>query len=224
MNKKHNATGRSSGEQRHVRLYHWLLQSAAWQGLGPVDRALYIELSSRFFGSNNGQIILSVRQASDALHVSKATAARAFEALQRHGFVAVQHHGGFNLKNRKGQATEWRLTEHPHGTAAVGTKEFMRWTTGNDFPVSRIIMPARKTKASKGGAERPSPLVNYMRPSGETVNGEKTGSRSHQRDPNVTFLPPRSHQRDRTVSPEGHPVSPEGPCSELPSEKVGGAA
>src|SRR5690242_15781736 len=106
-------------ESRHVRLYHWILRSGAWTSLNPVERALYVELSSRYAGPDsdtNGRIVFSVRQAADALHVSKATAARAFDGLQRRGFISVQKLGGFNLKDRKGQATEWRLTEFHCGS------------------------------------------------------------------------------------------------------------
>jgi hypothetical protein len=105
----------SSNAPRHVRLYHWMLRAEAWQSLGAMARALYVELSSRYNGTNNGQIIFSVRQAAKALHASKDTAARAFDELQARGFIAVRRKGGFNLKEQKGQATEWRLTEFVHG-------------------------------------------------------------------------------------------------------------
>jgi DNA-binding transcriptional MocR family regulator len=90
---------------RHVRLHHWMMEQSAWKSLSAVARALYVELASRYIGSNNGQIVYSVRQAAAALKVSKDTASRAFEELQKRGFIAVQHKGGFNLKEQKGQAT-----------------------------------------------------------------------------------------------------------------------
>ncbi len=64
-------------EARHVRLYHWILASPAWKSLNAVERSLYVEIASRYAGpGTNGKIVLSVRQAADALHVSKATASR----------------------------------------------------------------------------------------------------------------------------------------------------
>lgn len=63
MARRHNKTGRSNGEARHVRLYHWLMQSEAWRTLSPVAKALYLELAYRYNGANNGRIGLSVRDA-----------------------------------------------------------------------------------------------------------------------------------------------------------------
>ncbi len=75
-------------EARHVRLYHWILASPAWKSLNAVERSLYVEIASRYAGpGTNGKIVLSVRQAADALHVSKATASRAFDGLQRRGLL-----------------------------------------------------------------------------------------------------------------------------------------
>ena len=134
---------------RHVRLYHWMLNTSAWQTLGVVARSLYIELASRYHGSNNGQIIFSVRQAAKALKTSKDTAARAFEELQRFGFIVVQKKGGFNLKELKGQATEWRLTEFGCGSNPIATKDFAKWSEGNDFPVNKGSKPSNKRRSAR---------------------------------------------------------------------------
>ncbi|HZH09298.1 MAG TPA: hypothetical protein VEZ24_02895 [Microvirga sp.] len=124
--RRQNATGRSKGAARHVRLYHWLLDSPAWKSLTAVERALYIELSQRFYGSNNGRIGLSVRDAGDALHISKNTAARAFMTLQKRGFIAMVRRGHFDRKLR--HASEWRLTEYSCDvTGELATKAFLRW-------------------------------------------------------------------------------------------------
>lgn len=138
MSKRHNKTGRSKGEPRHVRLYHWLMQSDAWRTLAPAAKALYLELGFRYNGSNNGRIGLSVRDAGDALQVSKATAARAFAELEQRGFVETVRKGHFDRKKR--HATEWRLTEHRCDVSDTpATKAFMRWGREN------IAGPSRET-------------------------------------------------------------------------------
>ena len=41
---RHNKTGRSKGEPRHVRIYHWMMDTAAWQSLNATQRAIYLEM------------------------------------------------------------------------------------------------------------------------------------------------------------------------------------
>jgi hypothetical protein len=194
------------------------LRPSAWQSLGVVSRALYVELASRYHGANNGEIIFSVRQAAHALHVSKDTAARGFEDLQARGFIAVRRKGGFNLKEQKGQATEWRLTEFGYGSDALGTKEFARWSEGGDYPVIRGPRPLTKGGGQSGRGRanlNPTPLVNYKRPATGTVKQKKEAFESHQKDQNVAFPPHESHQKDRSVPVVRLAVSPEGPCSKF---------
>lgn len=121
--------GRSTQAQRHVRLYHWVMDTAAWRDLGPVDRSLYIEIARRYAGpnSNNGRIPYAVRDGAKALGISAATASRGLKVLQEHGFIVSMKLGGFNVKQR--HATEWRLTEFPCDvTNAIASKEFARWS------------------------------------------------------------------------------------------------
>jgi hypothetical protein len=103
-------------------------RSEAWQDLNTVARCAYVELSRRYRGpgSNNGRIGYSVRELTTALRVSKATASRALNSLQTHGFIVAMKKGAFNWKVR--HSTEWRLTEFPCDvTGALPTKEFARW-------------------------------------------------------------------------------------------------
>lgn len=219
----------SSKAPRHVRLYHWMLKTDAWRSLSVVARALYVELSSLYYGNNNGEIILSVRQGAKALHVSKDTAARAFEELQARGFLAVRRKGGFNLKERKGQATEWRLTEFAYGTDPYGTKEFASWSKGNDLPVERGPKPNNKRKPARAehrADKRPIPLANYKRPARGTVEQKIAPLESHRKDQNVASAQHQSRHKDRLVPVIGLEVSLEGPCSksEVTTQALDGAA
>ncbi len=128
MARRQNNTGRSKGEGRYVALSHWMMRTAAWLDLSPNARCTYLELSRRYAGpgSNNGRIPCSVREVSEALHVSKMTAQRAFKELQDHGFIILVKRGAFSLKCR--HATEWRLTEFADDvTRELATKDFARW-------------------------------------------------------------------------------------------------
>jgi hypothetical protein len=125
------------GSPRHVRLYHYMLNTAAWRDLNAVARAIYIEIAKRYagVGSNNGRIPYSVREAGSELKIGTATASRALAALVDHGFIVPVTKGAFSRKAR--HATEWRLTEFPCDVTntPIATKDFMRWqppADGND--------------------------------------------------------------------------------------------
>lgn len=121
---------------RHVRLYHYFMQTEAWHSLKALERSIYIEIAARYAGdgSNNGSIGYSIREAAFTFKVGKSSAARALEALQDRGFIVARKKGAFSLKSR--HSTEWRLTEFGCDlTGALPTKEFMRWSTKNQNPV-----------------------------------------------------------------------------------------
>jgi hypothetical protein len=64
---------------RHVRLYRWELESAAYRSLSVRARCLLIELKALYNGANNGELFLSVRDAAARLKtcLHQATAASA---------------------------------------------------------------------------------------------------------------------------------------------------
>lgn len=152
--------GRSGKAPRHVRLYFHLLESPAWRSLDPVARALYVELSARYNGSNNGRIAYSVREAAEALQSSRATASRAFTKLADRGFIVACQLGAFRTKKR--HATEWRLTEHWCDlTMVAASKEFMRWTPNSLRKPVPLVRPS-------------VPLMKPIGPSSETVNPRRS--------------------------------------------------
>lgn len=143
MAKRHDKTGRSMGSERHVRLTHWMMGTAAWRSLDCVARCAYVELASRYRGpgSNNGRLPYSLREMAAALNVSKMTARRALQALQERGFIVETKRGAFSLKVR--HATEWRLTDHACDvTGAMPTKEFARWSVPSAPLVSGATITA----------------------------------------------------------------------------------
>ena len=133
MKRDHKGNPNKSAD--HVRLYGFMLQSDAWKDLSTEGRSLYVLLKSLYKGSNNGHLILSVRQAAEALHISKTTASKAFEELQGHGFIEVSIRGSFEGRKDR-RATEWRLSELTcDRTGELPSKSFMRWKPGSNFTV-----------------------------------------------------------------------------------------
>ncbi|MGO9048349.1 MAG: hypothetical protein ACLQFW_15930 [Xanthobacteraceae bacterium] len=145
---------------RHVRLYHWFLKTEAWQSLSPNARALYVEIVTRYNGSNNGRIGFSARDAGKALHTSKDTGARSLVELQDRGFIVLTKRSGFSLKTKT--ATEWLLTEFCSDiNGQFATKDFMRWSVARSAEKQNtvpVVIPS-------------VPVVRQYGPCGETVAG-----------------------------------------------------
>jgi hypothetical protein len=129
------SSSRKNKSPRHVRVYHHMLRSDAWQSLCANARAIYIEISARYAGTNNGRIPYSCREAAKALGIGQATAIRAIWKLEDRGFIVATKKGAFSLKLK--HATEWRLTEFSCDiTNDFATKDFMRWRP-ETAPVAR---------------------------------------------------------------------------------------
>lgn len=176
----HNRTGRSKKPPRHVRLYCWLMESAAWQSLNGNQRSIYVLMAARYNGFNNGRIPFGVRDAAQALHIGKATAAREIAVLKERGFIVPTLRGAFSLKTR--QSTEWRLTEFcDDRTHDLPTKDFMRWRPeiqntvppqAGTVPVVKPFGIPRETEPPKNGPD------STCR---GTVAPKKAVSRSHHK-------------------------------------------
>jgi hypothetical protein len=177
----HDATGRARGEARHVRLYYWLLECPAWRDLNPVEQALYLLLCQRYNGANNGRLGLSVRDAGEALHVGKNTAARAFQGLQVHGFVVMVRKGHFDRKQR--HASEWKLTAFDCDvTGEPASKAFMRW----------------------GREGKHGPSHGTDGPSGGTIIAKATAQTPRKQPPGPSHGTVRARSTPSTVPPQGH--------------------
>jgi hypothetical protein len=140
---------------RHVRLYHYLMQTEAWKSLGALERSIYVEMAARYAGdgSNNGRIGYSIRNAAATFRVGKSSAARALAVLQDRGFIVARIKGAFSLKVR--HSTEWRLTEFGCDlTGALPTKEFTRWSppeNQNSVPSQNPTVPMAGPRGIRSG-------------------------------------------------------------------------
>ena len=77
-----NAKGRSKRGEQFVPVPYPMAHSAAWRSLSGPAVKVYVELRSRFNGGNNGELSLSLDEASRLLGISKSTAKRAFAELK----------------------------------------------------------------------------------------------------------------------------------------------
>ncbi|ASP22465.1 hypothetical protein ANTHELSMS3_03846 [Antarctobacter heliothermus] len=97
------------GEGQYAPLPYPMLKSDAWRHLSGAAVKVFLELHTRFNGSNNGEVRLSYAEAAQSLGMGKATVQRAFDDLQAKGFVVLECKGNWYHR----QAHEWRLTTKP---------------------------------------------------------------------------------------------------------------
>ena len=150
------------GTGRHVQLPEWLQASEAWRTMKPGPRALYIELKRRFNGRNNGQIILSHRQAAEALAVHRNTVGAWFEELEARGFIWMAqgpHLGPSGI----GQAALWALAEEMTQDMKPARKTFMAWRE-NQEPRTKTVPPRHKKQDAEGEVSpaKASPVLKIV--------------------------------------------------------------
>jgi DNA-binding transcriptional MocR family regulator len=114
------------GAGRHVQLPEYLQASESWASLKPGPRALYLELKRRFNGRNNGQIILSHRDAATAINVSRNTIGGYFDELVTRGLIAMTRAPCLGPAGI-GQASLWALQELPISDGKPAQKSFLKW-------------------------------------------------------------------------------------------------
>jgi hypothetical protein len=120
---------------RFVQLFVFLLNSPAYLSLSCQARAVYIEISRLYDGSNNGRLGMSVRVLAKRCRIAPGTATKALAELQDRGFIECVKKGSFSHKG--GPASEWRMTWWGcNVTGALPTKAFTNWGKENQKPVS----------------------------------------------------------------------------------------
>jgi biotin operon repressor len=107
---KSDQRGRSKADQRHLRLPHLMTGSVAFQDLKGNDLKLLIAMQRLDNGSNNGNLFLSARKASEECGLSRNTVMQSLRSLEEHGFIVAMERGHFKVKG--GPATRWRIVSH----------------------------------------------------------------------------------------------------------------
>jgi DNA-binding transcriptional MocR family regulator len=141
-----------------VALYDWEMQCPAYRCLSVYGRSLLIEFRAHFNGHNNGEIVMSVRQAAKLLNCSKDTAMKAIHELESKGWIVEKAKGSFNQKTNK-TASTWRITNQPLGLGVdvPATKEYMSWQPDkkqNTVPNNRTVCPTSSYRDDKTGPTR----------------------------------------------------------------------
>lgn len=125
MARRRNKKGRNEGEGQYAVFSYPMLQSPAWRSLSGPAVKVFLELRSRYNGSNNGRLTLSLDEAKRLLGIGKTTAKRALDELAVKGFIVETKHGAWYGR----QATEWRVTDKPcDGSPA--TRDWQQWRPG----------------------------------------------------------------------------------------------
>ncbi len=88
-----DAKGRSKSQGQYLVIPYTMAHSLAWRSLSGPAVKLYIELRSRYNGSNNGDLSVSLDEAARRLGIGKATASRAFKELESKGFIKMNRRG-----------------------------------------------------------------------------------------------------------------------------------
>jgi MarR family len=123
-------TIRKKGERgpRFVQLFHWMINMPVWHSLSPRAVVAYLEFAKRYDGTNNGRLHLSARELAEAWNWSKGAASYAIKELVEKGFIEITRTSGFNVKDRKRQAAEYRLTAFfCNLTQRSASKTFSKW-------------------------------------------------------------------------------------------------
>ncbi|MEC7290159.1 MAG: helix-turn-helix domain-containing protein [Pseudomonadota bacterium] len=130
--RKTNVKGRSKTEGQYMRLPYVMANSDAFRSLSGPAVKVWIELRSRFNGSNNGRVSLSLREAASLLGMSQTTAQRAFRELEQKGFVVRRMSGSWYGR----KAAEFILNDCPYD-GHPPTRDWQRWRPKNNSSVPR---------------------------------------------------------------------------------------
>lgn len=156
-----NATGRNDTEQ-YFPLSYAMARSPAWRSLSGPATKIFCELRCRYSGANNGDLSLSLDEATRLLGIGKATAARAFGELTEKGFIVLTHRGRWIGR----KAATYRVTDRSY-QGHPPTRDWTLWQgsvrarrgprENHERPVA---VPIRTTGELRGPRENPSDSEN----------------------------------------------------------------
>ena len=117
--------GRSTREEQYIALPYNKVRSDAFRSLNGAAVKVYLELHSRFWGGNNGELSLSLEEGARLLGMGKSTVKRALEELEEKGFIEMMRRGQFVGR----QASEYRLTGQRY-QGHLATRDWVGWKPG----------------------------------------------------------------------------------------------
>ncbi|GLQ25782.1 helix-turn-helix domain-containing protein [Sulfitobacter pacificus] len=169
MARRARPKGKRSGEGQYVPLPYAQLKSPAWRSLSGAAVKVWLELHTRYNGSNNGKLHLSMSEAAEILGLGKATIKRAFDELEAKGFLALEVPGNWYSR----RAHDWRLTSKPtEGPSGKVTATFdwkgwrppKKQKQGSEMEPSRgRMVPYENQPSAFGSATEPVAPVSGRR-------------------------------------------------------------
>jgi DNA-binding transcriptional regulator YhcF (GntR family) len=146
---KNSAKARRRGKgPNYIQLFRYVMDCPAYVSLSAKARAALIEVTRGYNGSNNGMIVLSVRQLAERMACDPYTAALALRELVEKGFIEPRIKGAFSIKFKR--ATEWRLNDRRCDVTGEQSQAFLKWQPeksisrwGNSPPNGREIPHTR---------------------------------------------------------------------------------
>ena len=105
------------GNEQYVAIPYAWLRHPNFRRLSSDAVRVFLEMHLGFYGSNNGSVGFSVRQAAACLHSGQGRAKKALDELERLRFIECTRQSSFNVKTKT--AREWRLTTQPMDKGAA---------------------------------------------------------------------------------------------------------
>lgn len=143
MPNRQDKRGRSRNPHgQFVLLPYSVIRSPAFRQLSGMAVRVLLELWTRYYGSNNGDLSLSLDDAANTLLMAKSTAKSAFDELVEHGFLRI------NVKGQwiKRHATTYSITLLKTSKAPA-TNDWKWWTPPEKPKRRRRAWGERKRKS-----------------------------------------------------------------------------
>ncbi len=197
----HGAVPRwNGGDERHLRLYHWMTEAPAYIALSNNAKCVLWELMRRYDGNNNGKISFGGQGGWHA-HLSPDVTERSLTELGKGGFIAESEPAIPRLKKSR----KWRLTMY----AADGkppTKDFMKGSSPlpeNSFHGElHTDDPTDTVNSMRMPNSRPAVAINARIDENPSI-GLVLGGKQHPSDhPRILHVKPSIHPRTGHTSIE----------------------
>ena len=160
--KKEKNSAKAGGQRPELhQLFRYVMDCPAYASLSCYARVALIEITRGYNGSNNGMLVLSVRQLAEGMGCALNTANRALWELIDKGFIEPRIKGAFSVKFKR--ATEWRLNDRRCDVTGEQSQAFLKWQD-----------PTPMKSISRSHHVRPNGLTTC-----DTRNFSDAPSRSH---------------------------------------------
>lgn len=211
--------GKKFNGPRFAALYDWEMNLPAYRLMSVYGRALLMEFRMAYTGYNNGDIIMSIRQAANLLNCNKDTALKYLTELQDKGWVCQTAKGYFTQKTDK-TASTWRITNQPigHGVEVPETKEYAKWKPPekqNPVPASRTSCATSSDQRRKRGPTKPD-----RTPPNCATTSDRDDVKTPTTGPTTSYTYISTTGEGDEGQPESSPTSPPKAVNSFPEKRL----